>query len=532
MYLLSAGSMANVLKAKRLIWGLILLLVTSTAALSYVSGTRYVATVQAVDQAVAVQSAIDNALSLLKDAETAQRGFLLTGDPEFLSPYDMACAELPQPLAELKQVAVRDRRQTQRMVELERLTGEKLAFMDDTVRLRREGEVTGAMALVRGGRGKQLMDEIRAMARQMSGHERSILVQRRREADAAKSTATWGVGLGSSLSVLLALLSFLTISRDMKALRRAADDVAASEAHFRLLTEKTSDLVRLLDIDGKVTYVSPSVEGLLGYTTQEFLALPAKSLLHPDEVALAETILTDIKNGSVSSGTATYRLRHKTGEYRYFEMQWSAQRDSAGQVASIHSVGRDVTERRLAEEKLAARAEDLRSLSLRDDLTKLYNRRGFLEVAGQVRTQAERAGRTAALIFVDLNGMKRINDEIGHDAGDDALKDAAAVLRAALGPSDVIARLGGDEFVAFSLDFSPAQLEALRQRIRALADAEVARNDRPFRLSMSVGAAFSEPGAPQSLAALLERADAAMYEQKRARRAAGGISIAPPPERG
>jgi diguanylate cyclase (GGDEF)-like protein/PAS domain S-box-containing protein len=526
-----AWIMASLLKAKRLIWGLIFLLVTATAALSYVAGTRYMATVVAVEQAVAVQSAIERALSLLKDAETAQRGFLLTGDPEFLSPYDLARGELPRPVADLKQFAAHDSSQTRRVRDLERLTGEKLAFIDDAIKARREGDGTGATALVRSGRGKHLMDEIRAVGRRMSEHERSILVERRRDAEAAKGTATWGVSLGSLLSVLLALFSFLTVTRDMKALRRAADDVAASEAHFRLLTEKTSDLVRLFDPDGKVTYVSPSVEDLLGYTIQEFLALPARSLLHPDELSLTASITSDIKSGSVSSGTATYRLRHKTGDYRYFEVQWSAQRDSAGNVASIHTVGRDVTERKLAEERLAAQTEDLRSLSLRDELTTLYNRRGFLEVAEQVNAQAARAGRPAALIFVDLNGMKRINDEIGHDAGDDALKDAATVLRAALAPSDVVARLGGDEFVAFSLDFSSDELDPLRQRIRSLADAVVTQNRRPFRLSMSVGAAFSEPDAPRTLADLLERADAAMYEQKRARHAAGGVSIAPPAER-
>jgi diguanylate cyclase (GGDEF)-like protein len=174
----------------------------------------------------------------------------------------------------------------------------------------------------------------------------------------------------------------------------------------------------------------------------------------------------------------------------------------------------------------------LRSLSLRDELTGLYNRRGFLEIAGQAQAQAARDRRLAALIFVDLNGMKRINDELGHETGDDALKDAACVLKEALTRSDVVARLGGDEFVAFSLDFGSGKLEPLRRRLRALADEEVSRKQRPYRLSMSSGAAYTDPQNPESLAQLLERADAAMYEQKRARKAAGGVSMAPPGESG
>lgn len=523
--------MANLLKAKRLIWGIFFVLVTATAMLSYVSGKRYVATVQAVDQAVAVQSAIDQTLSLLKDAETGQRGFLLTADVEFLEPHALASVQVSKPLGQLRQFVAAEPQQLARLRELELRIGEKLAFIEDTLRLRRDGDATAAMALVRGGRGKHLMDQIRDACAKMSAHEQAVLSVRRSQADAAKLTATWGVGIGSLLSVALALASFLTINRDIQTLRQTAEELADSEEHFRLLTENTSDLVRLLDLDGKATYASPSVERLFGYTVDEFLALPARALMHPDEVAMAGAILTDIKQGGVTSGVSTYRLRGKNGIFRWFEVRWSVQKNSAGEPTSIHTVGRDVTDRKLADEMLKAQAEDLRSLSLRDELTRLYNRRGFLEVAGQAYAQATRDGRQAALIFVDLNGMKRINDEIGHDAGDDALKDTATVLTAALAPADVVARLGGDEFVAFSVDFTPAALDPLRQRIRGLADAEVQRNDRPYRLSMSVGAAYAEPGSREALADLLERADAAMYEQKRARRAAGGVSIAPPAER-
>jgi len=131
------------------------------------------------------------------------------------------------------------------------------------------------------------------------------------------------------------------------------------------------------------------------------------------------------------------------------------------------------------------------------------------------------------VIFVDLNGMKRINDEHGHDVGDAALRDAASVLTAAHDELDVVARLGGDEFVVFALDFSGRDLEFLRVRLRELSDAATKRNARSYRLSMSVGAAFT-PGSATSLEQLLDEADAAMYAQKNARRLAGGISIAPP----
>jgi diguanylate cyclase (GGDEF)-like protein len=179
-------------------------------------------------------------------------------------------------------------------------------------------------------------------------------------------------------------------------------------------------------------------------------------------------------------------------------------------------------------DQLNALTLELHSLSVHDELTGLYNRRGFSEVAGQARDMAAREGRPAALIFVDLNGMKQINDSLGHDAGDTALVDTARVLNAAHAKADVVARLGGDEFAMFSVDFRPGDLDPLRLRFRELADAEVARLGRGYRLSFSAGAAFLEMGSRESLSELLDRADSNMYEQKKARTAAGGVTIAPP----
>jgi diguanylate cyclase (GGDEF)-like protein/PAS domain S-box-containing protein len=365
----------------------------------------------------------------------------------------------------------------------------------------------------------------------MWDHEQRLLASRRHEASNAKQLASWGVSLGALFSVLLATVSFLTINRDIKTLRLTSRELAASEAHYRLLTETTSDLVRLLDAKGAVTYVSPSVEALLGYGVDEFLALPAKSLMHPDEVQIAVSILADIESKTLSSGSSTYRLLHRDGAFRWFEVQWSVHRDTDGAVRSIHTVGRDVTERKRRERMLAQQAEQLRDLSTRDELTQLYNRRGFLQQAEQARVCAVSEQHSAALVFIDLNGMKRINDELGHDAGDDALKDAAAVISAAVPATTVVGRLGGDEFVAFAVGFSSDDLEPLRRRLRSLSDERVASGKRPYRISMSVGAAFTAPDSTGSLDELIDGADAAMYEQKRARHAAGGVSLVPPPER-
>lgn len=520
--------MSHLLNGKRFGWAILSVLLTVVALLSYVTGTRYLAAQQAIEHTLAVEAAIDGTLSLLKDAETGQRGYILADDAEFLEPLDTARREIPPLLAKLTAVTQDDAVQTQRLKKLKQLIDDKLAFIDQTIEARREDGLTRALMLIRSGRGKQLMDNLRAECRLMRADEQQRLEHRKAEAGAAQRAAVWGISLGSLLTIALALLSLATVGKDVKELKETAEELAQSEAYYRLLTEQSSDLVRLLGLDGKVTYVSPSVERLLGYSVEEFRNLPTLSLLHPEEIDIARGILKDVHGGGVGGGVSTYRLRNKSGEFRWFEVRWGVIRDAEGKPKEIHTAGRDVTERKEAEGKLNAYAEQLRSLSLRDELTGLYNRRGFLEVAAQAHALALRDARPAALVFIDLNGMKRINDELGHDVGDDALVDAALVLRAALRESDVVARLGGDEFVAFALDFGSPNVDLLRVRLRKLLDERVAEHARPYRLSMSVGAAFSKAGADKSVADMLDEADAAMYEQKNARRAAGGVSMPPP----
>jgi diguanylate cyclase (GGDEF)-like protein/PAS domain S-box-containing protein len=523
--------MAALLKTKRLGWAITFLLVTLMALLSYVSGKRYLAAVHAVEHTLAVESALHNTLTLLVDAETGHRGFLLTDNPLFLEPLQWAQRDVPGSLARLDELLAGDSSQLAHLAEMQRLIQLKLEFIDSSDRQLQGGDRAAAIERVRTGRGKQLMDGIRAQCRAMLEHEEQLLAERKRQAESAEHRAAWGIGAGTSLMVLLALFSLVTVNRDVDELRQASEELAKSEEHYRLLTEHGSDLVRLLGLDGKVRYVSPSVERLLGYSVDEYMALTPLSIMHPSELELGQKMLQDVQSGRLGGGVSTYRLLDKKGEYRWFEVRWAVIRDRDGKPRELHTAARDVTERRDAEQQLNSYAKQLRSLSIRDELTGLYNRRGFLEVAGQAHTQALRDARPAALIFIDLNGMKRINDELGHDIGDQALVDTADVLSAALRESDVIGRLGGDEFVVFALDVTLEHVDRLRRRLRELADKRVSEGARPFRLSMSVGAAFVDSSKPATLEELLELADASMYEQKKARQAAGGVSIPPPASR-
>jgi diguanylate cyclase (GGDEF)-like protein len=161
---------------------------------------------------------------------------------------------------------------------------------------------------------------------------------------------------------------------------------------------------------------------------------------------------------------------------------------------------------------------ELRSLAVVDELTGLYNRRGFLTLAPQQLKIADRTRGSLVLLFADLDDMKGINDTWGHEDGDQALRDTAKVLRTTFRDSDIIARMGGDEFVVLAATASASDAGTLTTRLQQQVAAHNAYATRRYRLSISTGTVIYEPGEPGGIRELLARADAVMYEHKRARR--------------
>ncbi len=157
----------------------------------------------------------------------------------------------------------------------------------------------------------------------------------------------------------------------------------------------------------------------------------------------------------------------------------------------------------------------LRELSSTDELTGLYNRRGFLMLAHQQLKIARRTQQGSVLFFADLDDMKRINDTYGHPEGDRALSEAAAVLRATFRDSDILSRIGGDEFVALSITASEQGVAGLRARLRRKLEEHNARPGRSYELKLSVGVVRFDPKRDVSLEGLLAQADRALYEEKR-----------------
>jgi two-component system cell cycle response regulator len=162
---------------------------------------------------------------------------------------------------------------------------------------------------------------------------------------------------------------------------------------------------------------------------------------------------------------------------------------------------------------------DLRNRALLDDLTGLNNREGFLTVAGHYVSVGLRTDAHFLVGFVDLDGMKHINDTFGHQEGNRALAETAAILKDTFRGSDILGRFGGDEFAVLVIEASAESIPILTVRLEDKVAARNARRERPYELSLSMGLIQSGPGEAVNLEHLLSRADARMYEQKRQRQA-------------
>jgi diguanylate cyclase (GGDEF)-like protein/PAS domain S-box-containing protein len=275
------------------------------------------------------------------------------------------------------------------------------------------------------------------------------------------------------------------------------------------------DLVCIAGTDGYFKQLNPAFEVVFGYTREELLGKPFIEFVHPDD---REATLKQVEGLSAGRPSIDFENRYacKDGSYRW--LSWHASPEPGG---AIYAVARDITERRAQQEKLAALTEELRVMAVVDELTGLHNRRGFHLLAEQHLKHAQRSRKKATFFFADLDGLKQINDQLGHEVGDRALREAASVLAAAFRKSDIVARLGGDEFVVLATDADDGQVQPLLDRVQELVRRfNCTKPLPPFSLAVSIGSTVYDPEQPESLDTVLKRADQMMYEQKVRRKAA------------
>lgn len=346
------------------------------------------------------------------------------------------------------------------------------------------------------------LDALLATARRLSGGDL-----------AARSGLSYRGGELGQLALAFDAMAASLLARQAER-DRAERETRDSEARKTAILDVALDAIITIDQDGHVTEFNAAAQHLTGWSRQEAMGRTLKELIIPEELRGAHESglrrCLETGDGPVLGHRLETTALRKDGTRIPVELTIARMRLADDSVSYAGYV-RDIRERHRYEEAL-------RTLSLVDDLTGLYNRRGFLTFGHQLLRLASRSSRPVHVLFADLDGLKEINDAHGHAEGDRALAAAAHVLRATFRRSDVVARIGGDEFAALALETTDRGIDVLEARVRERLAASRSLPERPWVLDLSLGHVRWDPAAPRALEVLLEEADRAMYERKRERR--------------
>jgi diguanylate cyclase (GGDEF)-like protein/PAS domain S-box-containing protein len=269
------------------------------------------------------------------------------------------------------------------------------------------------------------------------------------------------------------------------------------KARIARLFEMTSDLLATISLEGRFTLLNPAWEQLLGWTREELRERPIRQLVHPEDVEQTLGAILDRDGATSEIENVTTRYQHRDGSWRW--LLWSARRDGD----SWYAAGKDVTDRVWLERQ-----------ALHDPLTGLPNRLLLMDRARQALARLHRSDTVVALLFIDLDKFKAVNDNLGHEVGDALLRSVSERLAELMRDSDTVARLGGDEFVILAEEIEgDGEAVALAERVLDALDRPFSLGSADVSILASVGIAVSRrPDADPE--AMLREADVAMYRAK------------------
>jgi diguanylate cyclase (GGDEF)-like protein/PAS domain S-box-containing protein len=283
---------------------------------------------------------------------------------------------------------------------------------------------------------------------------------------------------------------------------------------FRTLFDGASIGILRLGPDGRAVEVNPALEQMLGYTAAELGGMRFREYMHREDLDRADVLFRDLIRGRRESFQLEARYCRKDGELVWAHVRAALERDQDGEPAFAVTMIENITQRKRAEAELIRQSELNQHQALHDPLTGLPNRLLFGERIEHAITHAERRDTRLAILMMDLNRFKEVNDSLGHHAGDELLKEVGERLRGALRASDTVARLGGDEFGLLLPD--PSETEdvlGVVDRIREALERPICVQELPLAIEASIGIAVF-PSHGRDADVLIQRADVAMYAAK------------------
>lgn len=281
-----------------------------------------------------------------------------------------------------------------------------------------------------------------------------------------------------------------------------------SEKRFRAIVENATDIIYSLSMEGIITYISPNWRQNPDDLINDLVGYPITKYMHPADQPAWWEFFQRCKDTGEKQSNIEYRVRHKDGGWHWHTSSLSLMWDLDSATGSLIGIDRDINDRKLLEEELRLQATT-------DGLTGIFNRRHFLMRAEEELQRMRRYGGSCALLMVDIDHFKEVNDNFGHDSGDVVLKLVANLCREAMRATDILGRVGGEEFAILLLEASVQEAVLVANRLRQSIQDTVFRTDNQhlIRLQASIGLA-EHFTTIESLNELMVRADKALYRAK------------------
>ena len=317
------------------------------------------------------------------------------------------------------------------------------------------------------------------------------------------------------------------ISRNITEQHHLREQLRSSEERYRLLAANARDVIWTTEADGRCSYISPSVYGLLGFTPEEVMAEAWQAALAPDSLTIFRPYFQELQasieaDRELRSFRGEVEFTCKDGSTVWTEVIAVPMLDDQGRFVRLLGTCRDISERKQYEQELELANEHLQSLASIDALTEVWNRRHLETLMQQAISRSDRHGEPLTLILCDLDQFKAINDGFGHLIGDLVLIEFCRRIRSILRKGDSLGRWGGEEFILLLPHCSQPSGLALAEKLRAAIEAT------PFELAGRVTASFgvAQRRRAESQLDWLQRVDEALYAAK----TAGRNRVMPAPE--
>ncbi len=455
---------------------------------------------------------LERTQSLLKDAEIGHLGFLSTGDPKHLEMYSLAITQVKPQLVDLAQLTADNPRQEAHITALRTLTQLELAGLAHSISLYAEGKHGEAKALAKSNAGLVTMNSISNLVSQMEREETSLEDSHTTAMQRSTRVTIFTVYLADLIKVLILIVLAYYILLEMEHRQEYLREIWRREEWYRVTIDSIGEAVICADAQGKVTLLNPIAEKLTGWSLPEAVGLPMGEVFQIVD-ATTRNAIPHLTKKAVGQAPAMHLpenciLIDRYGNEIFIADSMAPIRTREGEDTGSVLVFRDVSASRALAVELAHSAQH-------DTLTGLPNRILLNDRVGQAIALAWRQKSQAAVLFLDLDGFKHINDSLGHPVGDKLLQSVAKRLQDCVRAPDTVSRQGGDEFVVLLQEVRRPEDagDAAKRLLNAVAEVHCIEAHQVY-VTGSIGVSLY-PAHGKDAETLYKNADAAMYQVKK-----------------